>query len=183
LSAPIVHSYNLARLGNAGDEIRFEAGAEERAAIAALAGALSVARFLVQVNLEKAGASRFALDYRLEAEVTQACVVTLEPVVSRIERTFSRALHFTGGGRSAARGGESPKPLEIDFSGQDPEGTEEPEEIDSLHVDLAAPALEEFLLALDPYPRRPGVAFEPGAGEVLKPQSPFAVLKSLKSSK
>jgi uncharacterized metal-binding protein YceD (DUF177 family) len=183
LSAPVIHDYNLARLGNAGDEIRFEAGADERAAIAALAGALSLARFMVQVTLKKASSSRFALEYRLEAEVTQACVVTLEPVVSRIERTFSRALHFTGGGRAAARGGESSKSREIDLSGQDPEGTDEPEEIESLHVDLAAPALEEFLLALDPYPRCPGVAFDPVEGEVLRPESPFAVLKSLKSSK
>jgi hypothetical protein len=36
-----------------------------------------------------------------------------------------------------------------------------PEEIASLDYDLAAPLLEEFLLAIDPYPRKQGVAFEP----------------------
>ena len=46
--------------------------------------------------------------------------------------------------------------------------------------DLAAPLLEEFLLALDPYPRAPGVVFEsPETGEV-PPPNPFAVLKALK---
>jgi len=58
---------------------------------------------------------------------------------------------------------------------------EGPEEIESLHYDLAGPLLEEFVLALEPYPRRPGVAFEaPGDGSE-PPESPFAVLKGLKS--
>lgn len=179
MSAPISHHYNLARLGNAGDEVRFEAGPQELAAIAALAGALSLSHFAAQVTLKKTSASRFLLDYRLEAEVTQACVVTLEPVVARIERSFSRELHFTGGrraGQAPAGGGD------VDLSGQDPEA-EEPEEIESLHVDLAAPALEEFLLALDPYPRSVGVSFAPEKETDSPADSPFAVLKSLKSSK
>ena len=55
-----------------------------------------------------------------------------------------------------------------------------PEEIDSLHYDLAAPLIEEFILGLDPYPRAPGVAFQPPEGEGAA-ESPFAVLKGLKS--
>ena len=60
------------------------------------------------------------------------------------------------------------------------EGEEGPEEITSLHLDLAVPALEEFALSLDPYPRRPGVEFSPKKGESDPPESPFAVLKGLK---
>jgi hypothetical protein len=55
-----------------------------------------------------------------------------------------------------------------------------PEEIDSLHYDLTAPLIEEFILALDPYPRAPGVEFQAPEGEGA-PESPFAVLKGLKS--
>ena len=61
---------------------------------------------------------------------------------------------------------------------------EGPEEIDSLHIDLAPPLLEEFTLALDPYPRRPGEPNLPrhnraeGSGGA---ESPFAALKNLKS--
>ncbi len=48
-----------------------------------------------------------------------------------------------------------------------------PEEIDSLHYDLAAPLVEEFVLAIDPYPRAPGVAFRgPGRGRG-GPQKPL----------
>ena len=51
----------------------------------------------------------------------------------------------------------------IDFSGElSPAagGDDVPEEIDSTRYDLVAPLLEEFSLAIDPYPRAPGVAFD-----------------------
>lgn len=179
MSAPLLLSYNLARLGNAGDTVRLDADEAQRAAIAVLAEALSLSRFSVQVNLKKTTPSRFLLDYRLQAEIAQACVVTLEPVVSQVDRSFIRELHFAGPGRRA------PAAPELDLPAQDismDEG-EEPEEIESLHYDLAGPVLEEFLLALDPYPRCPGVEFDPDAHGDAPPESPFAVLKRLKSSK
>jgi uncharacterized metal-binding protein YceD (DUF177 family) len=127
------------------------------------------------VVLKKEEGAKYLLAYALEAEVTQACVVTLEPVASRIERSFGRELHFRGTGRHAA---ETPSTLEIS-----PDEGDEVEEIESLHFDLTAPVLEELLLALDPYPRRPGVAFDPGEEGAARPESPFAALKSLKPSK
>jgi uncharacterized metal-binding protein YceD (DUF177 family) len=179
MSAPLSQLYNLARLGNAGDAIRVEADESQCAAIAALAGALSLPRFVAQVDLKKTSPSRFLLSYRLEADVVQACVVTLEPVAAKIDHTFTRELHFTAAGRPL------PEVADLDLSGHDLslEEGEEPEEIDNMHYDLAGPVLEEFLLALDPYPRCPGVEFDPGAEAVLRPESPFAVLKSLKPSK
>jgi len=56
-----------------------------------------------------------------------------------------------------------------------------PEEISSLHYDLAAPLVEELVLAIDPYPRAPGVEFAPPEDGEQAPESPFAVLKGLKS--
>ena len=168
-------SYNLARLGNTGDEVRFEADADERAAIAVLAGALSLERLTVRVGLKKEGAANFLLAYALEAEVTQACVVSLQPVTARIDRSFGRELLFRVGGRHAAA---APSTLEIS-----PDEGDEVEEIESLHFDLATPVIEEFLLALDPYPRALGVQFDPGEEGAARPESPFAALKSLKPNK
>jgi uncharacterized metal-binding protein YceD (DUF177 family) len=170
----LTHSYNLARLGNAGDEVRIEADAAQRAAIAALAGILSLDRFAATVALTKSSPSRFLLACRLEADVTQACVVTLEPVAARIVRDFTRELHFIGPGHRL------PKESELDLAVSE---EDEPEEIESLHYDLAGPLMEEFLLALDPYPRRPGAEFDAARHADAPPESPFAVLKSLKSSK
>ena len=53
-----------------------------------------------------------------------------------------------------------------------------PEEIDSLHYDLAAPLIEEFVLAIDPYPRAPGVEFRPPGTRQKTP--PKALLPCLK---
>jgi uncharacterized metal-binding protein YceD (DUF177 family) len=180
MGVPLAHNYNLARLGHAGDTVQFEASAEECAAIAGLAGALSLSRFAVQVDLKKLSPSRFLLDYRMDAEVSQACVVTLEPVKTHIGRAFRRELHFAVADRLARS--DTP-PGAVDLSGQDPEMADEREEISSLHFDLSGPALEEFLLALDPYPRCAGAAFAPGKEPYSGPESPFAILKSLKSSK
>ena len=164
--------YNLNKLGQSGEEIAFKTTVEDRAKLARDAGALSVPEFSAKIVLKKTSANRFSLAYALSAQVVQACVVSLEPVHSKIEKSFTRELHYTPNLRRAA--GEK----EIILA---PEDEEAPEEIESPHYDLAAPLAEEFLLALDPYPRAPGAAFTPPEGLGDAPESPFAVLKSLKS--
>ena len=172
---PLSHSYNLARLGNAGDEVRFAAGEAERAAIAKWAGVLSVEKLDIRVQIKKLAPDRFGLGFELAAEVTQACVVTLEPVPGRIQHSFSRELIFTGPSRhrpdQPAKSAESEVVVDLE---------EGPEEITSLHLDLAVPVLEELILSLDPYPRRPGVEFTPKTEPSDPPDNPFAVLKGLK---
>jgi hypothetical protein len=54
-----------------------------------------------------------------------------------------------------------------------------PDEIESPVYDLGTALREELVLAIDPYPRAPGVAFEAPADEI-RPESPFAVLEKLK---
>ncbi|MBN9590345.1 MAG: hypothetical protein J0G99_15225 [Alphaproteobacteria bacterium] len=172
MNMPLSQFYNLGRLGNAGDKVDFAADTDQRAAIAAWSGVSSLENFAVAVDITKLGPTRFRLDYRLVADVTQACVVTLEPVPAHIERAFSRELHYVGNTR---RGTESEGGDTI----VDP-GTEEgPEDIESLHYDLAGPVLEEYSLALEPYPRRPGAEFSPESKEPDVQESPFAVLKGL----
>ena len=171
---PFSQSYNLARLGNAGDQVTIAPGGDERAAIAAWAGIVSLDSFEAKVEIKKLGANRFGLDFRLAADVTQACVVTLEPVASHLDHSFTRELHFTGPIRHKPAGGDSAPEVVLDTE------EEGPEEIESLHYDLAVPVLEEFALSLEPYPRRPGVEFAPQTETQDKPESPFAVLKGLK---
>jgi len=169
---PLSHSYNLARLGNAGDEVHFAADADSRAAIARWSGVVSVEKLETRVQIRKISSSRFGLIFHVQADVTQSCVVTLEPVVSHMERAFERELHFTGPVRHKAPESE----VVLD---SDPE--EGPEEIASLRYDLAVPVLEEYALSLEPYPRRPGVEFAAKTDPEEAPESPFAVLKGLKT--
>lgn len=170
---PLSHSYNLARLGNAGDTVNFAADADSRAAIARWSGVVSVEKLEARVEIRKISPTRFGLTFQLVADVTQSCVISLEPVASHMERNFERELHFAGAVRH--KGSESEPELVLD---SDPE--EGPEEISSLHYDLAIPVLEEYALSLEPYPRRPGVEFAVKTDPEAPPESPFAVLKGLK---
>jgi uncharacterized metal-binding protein YceD (DUF177 family) len=175
---PLAHSYNLARLGNAGDEVRFAADAAALAQIARWADIPLVEKFEVRVELKKLAPNRFGLAFHLLADVTQSCVVTLDPVPGHLERNFSRELVFVGPQRHNKPAlTESLAESETVLDSGEEEG---PEEIESLHFDLAAPVLEEFALSLDPYPRAPDVEFAPQSPESDRPESPFAVLKGLK---
>lgn len=168
---PFSHLYNLNRLGQAGDDVSFAATDDERAALAGFTGVSRVDLFAARIVLRKPAAYRFELDFTLEADIVQACVVSLVDVPSHIERRFTRELHFDP---ALKRAKERP---DEDFLQED----DKPEEIDSLHYDLAAPLIEEFVLAIDPYPRAPGVAFEAPKETQDTPENPFAVLKGLKS--
>ena len=171
---PLSNPYNLARLGNAGDVVTFAADDAQRDAIARWAGVLSLQRLDVQVTIKKLGPVRFGLDFKLGADVTQACVVTLDPVPARLDNSFHRELHFSGPTRHKAADESVP---EVVLDSLEDDG---PEEISSLHYDLAAPVMEEFVLSLEPYPRRPGVAFSSPSDGFQPPESPFSVLKILK---
>ena len=175
---PISQSYNLARLGNAGDQVTITADEAQRAAIASWTGIVSLQSFEAAVQIKKLSPNRFGLAFHLVADVTQACVVTLEPVPSHMDHSFSRELHFTGPvrHRPASDHSAADSVSEVVLDAEE----EGPEEIESLHYDLAAPLLEEFVLSLEPYPRRPGVEFAPQTDGQERPESPFAVLKGLK---
>ena len=167
---PFSHLYNLNRLGQAGDVVKFAAGDAELLALAHFAGVLRVGSFTARIELKKPSPNRFRLVFSLDADVVQPCVVTLAEVPARIQLRFDRELHFEPALRRTAEDGAVEVPLEDDA----------PEQIDSLHYDLAATLIEEFILALDPYPRAPGVEFKASEGKGAT-ESPFAVLKGLKS--
>jgi uncharacterized metal-binding protein YceD (DUF177 family) len=170
---PLERLFDLGRLSDAGDEIVLQPKGEELAALAEWAEVASVENFQAKIDLTRKSSSDFHYEATIEADLTQNCVVTLEPVKSHISKSFSRELHL------------------IKFSRPHPIGTEElavgagdddlPEELDSPHFDIAGPVLEEFSLAIDPYPRAPGVAFESPAEQAPELENPFAVLKRLKT--
>lgn len=169
---PFERFYDLNRLSEAGYEAAVEPDAAQRAKLAEWAELVSVERFEGLVSLKRLAPDRFAYSAHLEAAVTQSCTVTLEPVFSNIVINFSRILQLVPELRRGWEGSVELSPA----AGDD----EVPEEIDSTRYDLAAPLLEEFVLAIDPYPRAPGAAFAPPA-DADKPESPFAALEALKA--
>lgn len=170
---PISRLYELGRLGQAGDEVAIEPAKDDLARIAQWADVEAVETFTAKIRLQKVTPTHFKLDAALDAAIVQNCVVTLEPVKSHIERAFTRELFLTPEALRAV------KDVELDVAPVDEDGREE---IASLRYDLAVPVLEEMVLALDPYPRAPGVAFEPLPQTEDEPVHPFAALKSLKET-
>ncbi|HEX4296337.1 MAG TPA: DUF177 domain-containing protein [Rhizomicrobium sp.] len=162
---PISHPYELGRLSLAGDKIVLAPTQEEYARIAQWAGVDAMESFKATIEIKKLTPTRFSYDAAFEADIVQSCVVTLDPVRSHIEGSVVRDLFLT-----------QTTSFEVDVAPVDEDGREE---IASLRYDLAAPVLEELVLAIDPYPRAPGVEFESPVAED-KPEHPFAALKGLK---
>ncbi|MGA9867090.1 MAG: DUF177 domain-containing protein [Acetobacteraceae bacterium] len=98
-------------------------------------------------------------DGRLQARVTQVCVVSLDEFEADIAETF--AVRFV------------PEGTETDEI--DPEADDEIPYADAT-VDLGEAAAQQLALALDPYPRKPGVT---SVEESPAPSSAFAALKGL----
>jgi uncharacterized metal-binding protein YceD (DUF177 family) len=169
LAPPLEHVFDLGDLSHAGSEITVKAKGDELAQLAKWAGVDAVRNFQAIVGLHRISQTQFGYEADLEADVVQSCVVTLEPVEARIARHISRELHLAL--RRPVEQGE----LTL-AAGDD----DVPETIASPDYDLAGPLLEEFVLAIDPYPRKEGVAFAPPSDPGEARESPFAVLKALK---
>jgi uncharacterized metal-binding protein YceD (DUF177 family) len=169
-SPPFRHIFDLGDLSLAGSvESVVVRDAADLARLAEWADVAEIKRFGAVVNLRRVTQNRFAFEADLEADIVQSCVVTLEPVPAHLTRHFARELQLA----TRARSDEGELTL---AAGDD----DVPEVVTSLDYDLAAPLLEEFVLAIDPYPRKAGAAFAPPPEASEAPESPFAVLKSLK---
>lgn len=176
---PFEQFFNLGRLSQAEQTVMLAPDSAQRAQIAAWAGVETIKSLTAKIDLRKQSASQFLVNFKLRAEIGQNCVATLEPVSSFISKEFNRLLNFSHA-RSLIESRVDPvaHPTILDLSEE-----EGPEEIESLRYDLAGPVLEELVLAIDPYPRKAifQPPTEPEGTDDPAAQSPFAVLKSLKS--
>ena len=87
---------------------------------------------------------------RVEADVTQECVVTLEPVKDRISEAVE-GLFLPEDSKLGRFGFEGGGEVLLDADGPD-----RPETFAGDSIDAGALAEEFFALAIDPYPRKPG---------------------------
>lgn len=146
---------------------------EECRALARLMGAQAVRKLRFDGRLLPLHRDAWGLEARLGATVVQTCVVTLEPVTTRIDTPVRRL--FTS--EAAAPTGE------IVVAGLDDDETEPLGD----RIDLGLVAIEALALALPPYPRREGAELigaagppADGAAEEAEP-TPFAALAALRA--
>ncbi len=171
LSREFSRCCSLADLGVDERTVEIAASAAERAALASRFGLVALDALAARLRLKRLAGGAVRLDARFTARVVQSCVVTLEPVGGALDECFE--VLFVAAGAEAA---------EVDVAA---EGEAAPEPLSGDSIDLGEVVAEHLGLALDPYPRRPGVVFEgldAGCrGATAGPtDSPFAALQSLK---
>src|SRR3954469_14372029 len=88
---PYSYRLDLTTASQRDAEITLAPSQAERAAIATWLGALSVESFKAVVRISRAGDMLYSYDAEFAAAVTQACVVTLEPVPANLEGEFHRS--------------------------------------------------------------------------------------------
>jgi uncharacterized metal-binding protein YceD (DUF177 family) len=141
-----------------------------RAAIAAMAGVRALPQLAATFDLARQGAG-LKVTGEVAATVEQTCVVTLEPMSSEVREPIDLAFVPSRAGA----------PSDAAADDIDPGAEDEPEFLVDGVADLAVAATEFLLLAIDPYPRRPGAVFEPP--KTADPAGhPFAALEALKKA-
>lgn len=138
-------------------------------AIAALLDVPSVRRMRLRGRLAPTPLGGWRLDAELGATVVQTCVVTLDPVTTRIDQPVRRMWMPAD---AAAR--------EIVV---DPDEEDEVEPLGD-RIDLGLVAIEALALALPAYPRKPGATLGPPDPPDLEAEGgrkPFAGLAALRA--
>ncbi|MBJ3785433.1 YceD family protein [Devosia sediminis] len=173
VSEPIFDAVvRIDRLPAGGRSLTVDANEAERAAIAQAMQIISVEHFSASLSVVPLRGGLRAQGH-LKARVTQASVVSFEPVAETVEEEIDRVF------LPAPREGQAPAPgaeIYIDLENDD-----FPDHIDGPEVDLSALLLETLALALDPYPRLPGESLEGlGISTGDAEEGPFAKLARLK---
>jgi uncharacterized metal-binding protein YceD (DUF177 family) len=151
-------------LPRGGLEQEIEANEAERAALAALNGLPAIARLTARFRVVKSGKG-VRVEGDVSARLTQTCVVSLDPFEVEIDEPVD--VRFM-----------PPQAIDPAAEAHGLDVEDEPDPLIDGKIDLGALACEFFTLALDPYPRKPGAAFEPPAAEPA-PETPFSRLHVL----
>jgi hypothetical protein len=155
-------------IAETGQHFDLIADASVRAVVADLAGLRDLPRFEASFDVTRRGSGGLHIVGSVSATVGQTCVVTLEPLANEVEETIDLAF-------------EPPRRVEQSAETEAQQHGvkwDEPEPLVGGLVDLGALATEFLILGLDPYPRKPGVVFEPPQ-DPKRDQGPFAALGRL----
>lgn len=164
--APWSHEIEVAALPPDGATFALNPDAATRERLAKFADVNSIASLEVQVTVRPAGADGADVTGELSGVVRQTCGVSLEEFDNPIRESIDVSFAADPGADLAEDEGEEDLPDPI---------------IDG-KIDLGALAAEFLVLAVDPYPRKPGVSF---ANPDVTPEgneggeSPFAGLSAL----
>jgi hypothetical protein len=155
----------------AGLRVELEADEPTRRAVAKAAGVNDIARLKARFDLARRGRNGLHVTGTVAALVGQLCVVSLEPVVNELNEAIDLSFGDEASIPTSARS------LDIAIDAAD-----SAEPLINGMVDLGAIATEFLILGIDPYPRKPGVAFAAPADKETAGKA-FAALAALKRSR
>ena len=158
-TSPVSFKVNIARLPQRGMPVAVEADARQREALAAAHDLVSVERYRAELLVSPWKRNGVKVSGTVKAQITQECVVTLEPVTSTISEAVDGL--FLPADSKLGR-------LGFDDGGEillDAEGPDSPETFSGDTIDVGALAEQFFGLAIDPYPRKSGAALAVASDE------------------
>jgi hypothetical protein len=164
--SPVSFRANVARLPHKGLPVVIEADAAQRAVLAEEHGLLSVEAYRAELLVVSWKRNGVKVSGRVEADITQACIVTLEPVEAHIDEPVE-ALLLPEDSKLGRQGFEGGGEILLDADGPD-----SPETFSGDTIDVGALAEQFFGLAIDPYPRKSGAALD-AAGDTEPEENEF----------
>ncbi len=150
--SPVSFDVHVARLPRVGMPVLIEADEAQRERLAHIHDLESVESFRADLLVTPWKRNGVKVAGRVSAAITQACVVTLEPIVAKIDEAFS-ATYLPEDSKLGREGFGQGGEILIDVDGPD-----SPETFAGDRIDVGALAEEFFGLAIDPYPRRSDAA-------------------------
>ena len=145
------HIFKTDEISSNGVSGSLEVSAQDCAAIAKVLDLSSLDSIRMDFNLQRSGRGRFNLKAHLVADVTQSCVLTLEPIESKIDEQFT--IEFWPPEDVARLESEAEEAgMDVPLDG--------PEPILEKRIDIGQMAYEHCAAALDPYPRKTDASFD-----------------------
>ena len=148
--SPLTFPVNIARLPERGMPVRIVATEVQRGELATVHDLLSVEKLEAEIVVTTWKSRGIRVSGRVRAAISQSCIVTLEPVASRIDEQITAVF--------APEGSRLLRP-DMDEGGEillDAEGPDGPEPFVGNEIDVGALVEEFFALGIDPYPRKAG---------------------------
>jgi len=157
--SPVSFLAHVARLPQKGLPVVIEASPEQREKLASEHGLVSVEAYRADLLVSPWKRNGVKVAGTVEADIVQSCVVTLDPVEAHIEEQVE-GLFLPLDSKLARYGFEEGGEILLDA-----EGPDAPETFTGDAIDVGALAEQFFGLAINPYPRKPGVSLDAGSDQ------------------
>ncbi len=172
---PLSRVVRIDALPHEGQTVTIEASAAEREALAKLYDLPAIQALTATLRVEPDGRGGARVTGAVRGELTQICVVSLEPFDATVDEAVD--VKFAPEPKGDRGRGAAREAVTFTLADED-----DPDPVVDGRIDLGALAAEFFALGLDPYPRKPGVEFVAPA-EQAPSDSPFAALATRRAKR